>query len=110
MFGQGESQTWITGNQLLKLPGDLNRRHRPNDGLDSSLGIQRLGADQIKQEIKGLWPSGSKAASWSSKLRLVGMDGSVTPVWVSPAGRFANIRGFGPAPRGKQRGVLLPSR
>src|ERR1700716_769785 len=54
MFGKDLSQTWIIGNQLLKLSGDLNRGYRPHDGLDSSLGIQRLGADQIKQEIKGL--------------------------------------------------------
>ena len=52
MFGQDASQTWITGNRLLKLFRDLNGRHRTNDGLDGSLGIQRLGADEIKQKIK----------------------------------------------------------
>ena len=54
MFGQDASQTWITGNRLLKLFRDLNGRHRPNDSLDGSLGIQRLAADKIKQETKSL--------------------------------------------------------
>ena len=60
MFGQGASQTWIARNRLLKLSRNLNRRRRPSNGLDGSLGIQRLGADQIKQEIKGLWLSGKR--------------------------------------------------